>query len=58
MLIYDDDSEIDIDYPLLILGIKGVQINDKIIHLRDNGGFTNYNVWLGSLEDAYAGDPN
>jgi hypothetical protein len=58
VLTYDDNNEIDIDYPLPIPGIKGVQINDKIVHLRDNGGFTNYNAWLGSLEDAYAGDPN
>jgi hypothetical protein len=58
VLIYDDDSEIDIDYPLSIPGIKGVQINDKIVYLRDNGDFINYNAWLGSLKDAYAGDPN
>jgi hypothetical protein len=58
VLTYDDDSETDIDYPLPISGAKGVQINDKIVHLIDNGGFSNYNAWLGSLEDAYAGDPN
>jgi len=58
VLTYDDDSETDIDYPLPTPGVKGIQINDKIVHLRDNGGFSNYNAWLGSLEDAYAGDPN
>jgi hypothetical protein len=58
VLTYDDDSETDIDYLLPILGVKGIQINDKIVYLRDNGGFSNYNAWLDSLEDTYTGDPN
>jgi hypothetical protein len=58
ILIYNDDNETDIDYPLPTPGIKDIQINDKIVHLRDNGGFSNYNAWLSSLKNAYTNDPN
>jgi hypothetical protein len=56
MLTYDDDSETDIDYPFPTLGAKGVKINDNVERLVYNSGYSNYNVWLGSLEDAFIRD--
>jgi len=58
MLTYDDDSETDTDYPSPTPGAKGVKIDDNVERLVHNGGYSNYNAWLGSLEDAFTGDQN
>jgi hypothetical protein len=58
MLIYNDDSETDTDYPSPILRVKDVKIDDNIERLVHNGGFFNYNAWLGNLKDVFIKDQN
>ncbi len=57
-LTYDNDSEPDTDYPTPQPGLKGIRIDDRIVELKADGGLANFNRWLGSLCNAFTGDPN
>ncbi len=53
-VVYDSDS----DFPQYDPHKKGVKLDNTITQLKVDGGLANFNLWLGDLRNAFAGDPN